>query len=511
MSNRKPLIIPKSCLVLAVLALSACSSNPVREDDSAIGAVSDTLSRAGAKTRDLSVSAWDKTLYLLGFSDINPETRTPTNNGRNDQLLDEVDLALLEEDAILPADFNSPAGEVLITALDAPPTPIVIPSPSQTPKEQSGEFNALMTDNQSQSDSYTPDDIFATSIEDATSVFPEAEEIGTSVLADAPEPYFHEVSDTQTLWEIAKSTTGDANNWHTIADVNDLIQSTSVYPGQQLLIPAELLKPELAQATIIETPTVAAAQETPIATDQPVQLDLAAAVDETTTIMGVSNGSQAALAKDRLKIPDGQAAVAQAETQESSGPDSVEFELSDGESLWEFARRTTGDATNWQEIATLNGFDESAARLVFPGQVIAVPSELVRSADSSSSAAETALSETPQLASAESSETTNGTAEESIQIVQANFQTEPVAFPEIDPGQPIARIDESETTFTGPGEIVVSGTHYPKAVFHDKNFSSSPLTRVLPGTRLTVSKVYGQWIEVMTDQGVGYLHERDVR
>lgn len=53
------------------------------------------------------------------------------------------------------------------------------------------------------------------------------------------------------------------------------------------------------------------------------------------------------------------------------------FKLDVGETLWKFSKRTTGDATNWQAIASHNNFTEKQSVTVYPGQTIYVPNSLI--------------------------------------------------------------------------------------------------------------------------------------
>jgi len=73
--------------------------------------------------------------------------------------------------------------------------------------------------------------------------------------------------------------------------------------------------------------------------------------------------------------------------------------------------------------------------------------------------------------------------------------------------------DAEETLNDGtlPSQIMVSGTYYPKAIYNNADFSSSLLMRVSPGTTLEVSRAMGSWYEVETNQGIGYVHQRDVK
>jgi len=98
-----------------------------------------------------------------------------------------------------------------------------------------------------------------------------------------------------------------------------------------------------------------------------------------------------------------------------------------------------------------------------------------------------------------------------ITIVEATFKTDPNQ-------QPVKIVTETEqqpviavTPQPDLSEVMVSGTYYPKAIYNDADLSSSLLMRVSPGTSLKVSNAEGNWIEVETSKGKGFLHKRDIK
>ena len=129
------------------------------------------------------------------------------------------------------------------------------------------------------------------------------------------ENMMHEVAAGENLWQIAKRTTGNATNWQMLADINNLQPDGAVFSGQMLLIPSSL-KPEL-----------------------------------TAVIFNQDNANAS---------NEGKA-----------------FDVTSGETLWQFTKRTTGDATNWQTIAIHNKFSDEQAATVYPGQTIFVPKSLI--------------------------------------------------------------------------------------------------------------------------------------
>jgi len=94
--------------------------------------------------------------------------------------------------------------------------------------------------------------------------------------------------------------------------------------------------------------------------------------------------------------------------------------------------------------------------------------------------------------------------EEELTIIPTTFKSEPLVVEETPA--------ENTAMAAGTGEsIVVSGTYYPKAVYNDANFSASLPMRVSPGTELQVIRSLGPWFEVRTEQGIGFVHSRDIK
>lgn len=467
MSNRTTVVFKKSLLAAAVLSLSACSTVPQIEDYD-LSKVGAGILKAGRATADMSEHVWGRTTYLLGFSDVDVSGGSEVSDGT--LLMDDVDIALAQEDALMPD--------------AATLRPISIPKIKATRLElPEGNETAI-----------------ADEVNEPNLVLGSIDESSTDTLP--VEDLVHEVARAETLWDIAKKITGDANNWHVLADVNNLSQSASVFPGQQLIIPADMVKPDF--------------------------FDTGESAPE--------NTQQAATEISVEK----QNVASQAPT--SGTP----LTIAAGESLWDFAKRTTGDATNWKLIASHNNFSERQSTLVRAGQTILVPENLVAPEQSSVAVAdassqplvdtqnqqdsilatadtsltnpantldEQAVSASSELlAEASSLDETSPVADETqaITIVEATFKTEPSTMP---------LVDDASTAIAAPGiaaenerqQIMVSGTYYPKAIYNEADFSSSLLMRVSPGTTLQVSRVQDGWYQVETDKGVGYVHQRDIK
>ncbi len=557
MSPKTSRLFKKSLVAVAVVALSGCATTSV--DGTRDGGITDTLADAGQKTMGFGATVWHRTGYLLGLHDdpgvpAAPETGTEPETGTVSAQadvepvpeapvvatrgvpvaklpihLDEVDLAMMEEDAVLPPEvFATPAatladsaGDTVATSNDAALLAStngdfdVVPFESDEGPRTLAEADAMLDLVPFEPTAAEPDVAAARADEPAPT---------EAVAVVAANDLEHRVGETETLWDIAKRTTGDATNWHVLADVNDLGPGAAVFPGQTLTIPADMVRPELAGATstAVAVPVGAVAAAPTEAAQEP-----AAPVE-----------AVAVAPRERLVVPNGASPVAPAVTE--PGDDAQPFAIESGETLWDFAKRTTGDATNWQAIATQNGFDDRAAVAVREGQTIFVPRDMVRDGSAAANVAEatpavqTAPAEpAPQLASnGEPMEAIpqvgevrgiDETVEASAAVLAGTNGVDAPVGETIDGDADGRDIRIVEAAFTGGADaeapaagasgqtVLISGTYYPKAVYSDADFSAGLLMRVSPGTRLNVSSVEGQWFQVETERGTGWVHRRDTK
>lgn len=553
MPNNTPVVFKKTLLAAAiVVSLSACSTMPQVPD---LGGVGDGIVKAGKATANAGKKTWNTTTYLLGFSDAPGEDADAPSD---EQLLvdrtqdqDSVNQALPQTGELADAPILENAAEAR-PAVVQQATAVIDPEQSATDNLASLPVDALPSDT-------LPSDTLQPGSE---------EPLTAGATASIAIDVVHKVAANETLWDIAKLTTGDATNWHTLADVNDLEQSATVFPGQELIIPAALVKDEYAStlaATSLDT--VAGAQEGSDSAmiNEPV---IAAAVESGESELLTEQSLTTELAADAQVTEDlaADAAAQLASIEQNATP----IELNDGETLWDFAKRTTGDATNWQAIASQNNFTEKQSVTVRPGQTIYVPLDLLKDNAQTSStesakavdgqtteeAVVAAVTEAPENVAEATNEalaaalpatdvqpldqdavtelTSEASLADSTAIVaegtslQGNGATSPESAP-LDETQPLTIVEatyksDDSLALTGdvgaqqiveneniPGQIKVSGTYYPKAVYNNADFSSSLLMRVSPGTTLQVTRAMGTWFEVETDKGVGYVHQRDIQ
>ncbi len=527
MSKNTSVLFKKSLIAAAVLSLSACSSTP-RIGDYDLGRVGEGIANAGRTTADVTGRVWNKTTYLLGFSDDDGESVSDEG-----LLMDAQDITLLEEENSTPQDTVVRPIVIRSAVPSAPSEQTPINSAQGNQSQPLSEINQDgATDLASMQIQQTPTDQLEQTPTNALSQQPLSEELVQK------EDLVHEVAPSETLWDIAKKTTGDANNWHILADTNNLGPGASVFPGQELIIPADMVKPDYGMQVDVDS-TLQASSDLYVDTQ-----DLA------------GSDSDAA----------GEAVAETADLLASQQVNGKPFKVNPGETLWDFAKRITGDATNWQQIAGENNFSDEQASYVRTGQTIYVPENLIRPELGAAQSDEQVEPDSARLSlpvpeqqaalpatqatdpvNAQKSEeelaitviTTASAAKRTIgesapadtslnildessnvldetqpiKIVEATFKSSKSPAPTlpVNPDDTTAAMVATDKNAQSPAQIMVSGTYYPKAVYNEADFSSSLLMRVSPGTTLQVSKAMGSWYQVKTDKGLGYVHQRDIK
>lgn len=387
MSKLVPSVYKKSLIAITVASLSACSVMPQSADSDDKDSIGDNIVQAGQSVADLGLSTWQKTTRFLGFR--SADEGLEASNRSDSELLAQQNL-----DQATPATENG----VILQPADNKDQPVIISqaeSPTaELPVDNSAEKNnpqpLLAAAEPSGSDS-TESALDGTELVDTQTVDQDSENQSLFAL-DQPlnsntarsEDLIHEVGDSETLWEIAKLTTGDANNWHTLADINDLTQSAKVFPGQKLLIPSDMVKPGYGTASAADPAVEVAADR-----QQDINvIDSEAPEAPLDTVAELTDNAQsapeiaAALPEDTMLQAVSGTTAQTATITENATP----VDLNEGETLWDFAKRTTGDATNWRAIAAQNNFTEKQAVTVRPGQTIYVPQSLIKSDEISSAA-----------------------------------------------------------------------------------------------------------------------------
>lgn len=509
MNNRIPPFFKATTLAAALITLSGCASSSPPAIGQAIG---DTIKDAGRITAGIGSRAYKATSQIVGLDPLNRSS---------DNEPDEVDLALQDTQDTWPAEQSTVA-----TGVNVPTTAEAQPSGMPA-------------------------------IASIPAIDPNAVPVATV-------DYTHIVGKQETMWTIAKSTTGNANNWRILAEINQLELNTPMQIGQEILIPADLVRPELVasltpsellQNSATGVSTADASSRVGVSVLPPLDLPDSPenAIEPITRATLESDPLNPAPAADRFTGDDGEELIiveASASTpalqeevmQEVAieiDPtiDALALEADAGETLWDMAKRTTGDATNWKQIAEHNGFTEKDIATIRYGQTIYVPAELAKAEfggdkveDNSVAAVELAKPEsaapTADLVAADAAATNNlvAASTENTDQQAADATAELVASSNslLDETQDIKIVEatykSTDVETVVPADvslndqiIMVSGTYYPKAVYNEADFSSSLLMRVSPGTEMTVSKAMGAWFEVQTENGIGYMHSRDIK
>lgn len=578
MSKIIPSIYKKGLIALAVASVSACAVMPQSSNNDHSDGIGDNIVKAGQSVADVSLSAWYKTTRFLGFRKTDDALG---NNSRSDsELLAQQNLDRTNQDgSVILQPTDNVEQPLIINQAQAPVAQLSLNESAAgsitQPPADTGESTLAIANAEISGSDGSESVLDETQLANTQSAQLDSESQALFAL-DQPlnspteqgEDLIHEVGDSETLWEIAKRTTGDANNWHTLADINDLTQSATVFPGQELIIPA----------TMVKTGYGAASDTAPSLDTAVTQvIDSEAPEDLVGTTTELAEGADRAL-EIASALPEASALPALGDTTQTLtiADNATPVDLNEGETLWDFAKRTTGDATNWKAIAAQNNFTEKQAVTVRPGQTIYVPHNLIKSDGISSAALEnvqepvsestrpvvenvqTLSSSDHQFANAQvevtskditlaTADTVNkttanvalstdnaeaGTATEIVLTTSETLEDVSLAASDLSKSQTSQMIktaykSNDAITSSGatesealpivaeneniPAAVMVSGTYYPKAVYNSADFSSSLLMRVSPGTKLQVSRLMGNWFEVETDKGMGYVHQRDIQ
>jgi len=496
MHQRIPNIFKVSAIALAVLYSTGCA---VTANPSSIG---DSLSNAGRTTANASSRVFEGTKRLFGFD--RTEAKEPE--------LDEVDLALMEDEALPLAETDVVVTQPVLTA-DAP----------------------VMKSLEQPATGAPPVDAPAIATMPATD---------PSAVAVATVDYTHVVGPNETMWTIAKLTTGNPNNWRILAEINKMDLNSPIHIGQEVFVPADLVSPEIVSSLPVIKTLPLPAELAAEAADDGLTTETSVVVADLTAdpLKPKTEGDTADNAE--LKVA---AAKPAASEKPKAGKDmslnALPLTADAGETLWDMAKRTTGDATNWKAIAKHNNFTERDIATIRYGQTIYVPDELAKvelggknkvvakakpKADTDGAATDALVSaKTEKPAKAiKTADATKATEKvESGEAVEASAALVASASNILDETQDIKIVEATFQATKENGElptvkpengagvdfIMVSGTYYPKAVYIEADFSSSLLMRVSPGTQLTVSRTIGPWYEVQTEHGLGFMHSRDVK
>jgi len=243
MHTRIPPLFKVSLLAVAIVMLHGCAAS---KEPAILG---DAIVGAGQATAQTSKRAFEGTKRLFGFGGSEGELNET-----------EVDLALQGTNQGLPANqTNGATAQPVqigttekIETIPALPIPLDAPAIAKTPAIDPNAIPVATVDQR------------------------------------------HIVGPNETMWTIAKLTTGDPNNWRILAEINQLDLNTPMQIGQEIFIPADLVIPPVTAQSIQATQPIQPTQTI-------VPVDPVAAVDPTTITPRPI--SQEALARDPLTDP----------------------------------------------------------------------------------------------------------------------------------------------------------------------------------------------------------------
>ena len=215
----------------------------------------------------------------------------------------------------------------------------------------------------------------------------------------------------------------------------------------------------------------------------------------------------------------------------STTPMNILYEVRRGDSLAKIAERMTGSGDNWQEIALINDIAEPKALQI--GKVLTIPAYLVPNVGQQQLQAETQPIE-PEPRKAEIPEPVESPPP--LIVVEREKPAKPakdwIFQPSSLPG--VSTVDvvlykananrsfKITRTSEEAGDssrrvsnrirgqqIRVIGSYYPKGVYVQPSLGADLLMRVAPGTLLELEQSFGEWLQIRTKKGSGYIRAND--
>lgn len=144
-----------------------------------------------------------------------------------------------------------------------------------------------------------------------------------------------------TLWDIARKSTGNGMNYKQIQSMNNLNDKSIIRPGQQIIIPMKN-PPGVSQQNQPETQGNVNVNEQTDNTQQVSQV-----ITNQTTTQPIS--------KRKRVVP-------------KSSVKGTSYTIKKGDTLWDIAQATYGNGYKWKQIAQDNGLDENS--IYYPGDTL---------------------------------------------------------------------------------------------------------------------------------------------
>ena len=338
---------------------------------------------------------------------------------------------------------------------------------------------------------------------DPQSVDQQPAPVTENTVAPQENPAHHHVLGAgETLYSVANQLTGTSSNWKQIADYNNIDDPGSVSVGQEILIPLNLVMLETANAASGSEYTLVSPASNAI--DEAVSTESFTLVDSSETAVVPAEDTMAMDVAAIVSTPEGDYSF----VEQTAVEPLAEAEL-DIPSLDTTAAQAV---TSPVEAVTENDMASVSAPAPTDEQITDNKKPTVRERISSfASIIKTSfklpkktaptLPETPLPTMTKSHDMTametSPVTEETIDVVETGSAT-------------VAPLEQAGTENTETAEwIQIAGDFTPKAVYKDAGYASGLLMRVPPGTTLKMTSQNGDWYQVETDAGAGYVFHRD--
>jgi len=216
----------------------------------------------------------------------------------------------------------------------------------------------------------------------------------------------------------------------------------------------------------------------------------------------------------------------------ASETSSLSYQVQSGDSLALIAQRLTGHSENWDEIASVNGVSNPKSLQV--GMILLIPEYLIpemaasnaneslpsAETDSDYSRAEVATEQTPLETPLPRKITPRRDwvfqASSLPGRVQAPVVVHRAQANRIFDVERISVVDAPATSAVSSSpkrklnqSIRVIGTYYPKGIYSKPSYTSKLLMRVAPGTKMKLEESLGDWLQIRTNKGSGYIRSID--
>jgi len=222
---------------------------------------------------------------------------------------------------------------------------------------------------------------------------------------------------------------------------------------------------------------------------------------------------------------------------------SLSYEVQRGDSLGLIAKRITGNSDNWAEIASVNGVNDPKSLQV--GMLLLIPEYLIPEMASTQSVEPLPIEPTDsEFDEQREIEATT----ENVALLEAEAQpastfvdtrrdkkdwvfqasslpgvlTAPVTVHQADANRtfeverasvvdaPVSeKVSEAPSPQKPTQNVRVIGTYYPKGIYTQPSYTSKLLMRVAPGTQMELEKSLGEWLQIRTEKGSGYIRTID--